>query len=67
VPREVVAWDLDRIEAVAAARPAKLQAMPYLGANCGHGLSGLCAAALEDLDFLHNSISSIRCAATSTR
>jgi integrase len=52
VSREAAAWDLERIEAVAAGLPGELRAMPYLGANCGHRQGELCAAALEDLDFL---------------
>lgn len=52
VPHEAVAWPLDRIEAVAGGLPEELQAMPYLGANCGHRQDELCAAALEDVDFL---------------
>jgi integrase len=49
---DAVAWGLDRIEAVAAGLPEELQAMPYLGASCGHRLGELCGAAVEDIDFL---------------
>jgi integrase len=52
IVNEAAAWDLDRIEAAAAALPEEIQAMPYLGANCGHRQGELCAAAVEDIDFL---------------
>lgn len=52
VESRAVAWTSDRIEAVAAQMPAWIQAMPYLGASCGHRQGELCAASVEDVDFL---------------
>jgi integrase len=52
VTGEAVVWEPGRIEAVAAALPGELHAMPYLGASCGHRQGELCGAAVEDVDFL---------------
>jgi integrase len=52
VEGKAVAWALGRLDAVAAELPAGMQAMPYLGANCGHRQGELFAVALEDLNFL---------------
>lgn len=52
IPHEAVAWDFERIEAVAAELPEELRAMPFLGANCGHRQGELCGVATEDIDFL---------------
>lgn len=57
VPHEAVAWDLDRIEAVAAALPEELQVLPYFGANCGHRQGELCASTVDDVDFLRKTCS----------
>ena len=52
ITNEAAAWDLERVEAVAAALPEELRAVVYLGANCGHRQGELMAAAVEDIDFL---------------
>jgi integrase len=57
VPHEAAAWDLDRIEAVAAALPEELQVLPYFGTNCGHRQGELSASAVDDVDFLRKTCS----------
>lgn len=52
VAYEAQAWTLERIELVASHLPERMQAMPFLGANCGHRQGELSATALDDLDFL---------------
>jgi integrase len=56
VRREAVPWSAEQIEAVSAALPAALAALPYLGAACGLRQGELLAAAVEDLDFLRRNM-----------
>jgi integrase len=51
VKTEAVALDRDELDALAAGLPEAMQAMAYLGANCGHRQGELAAVAVEDLDF----------------
>lgn len=51
VKHEAVPLDRDELDALAAGLPECMQAMAYLGANCGHRQGELAAVAVEDLDF----------------
>ena len=52
VRREAVPWSAAQVEAVSAALPAPIAAVPHLGASCGMRQGEILAAAVEDLNFL---------------
>jgi integrase len=52
VKTDAVPWSLPEVEAVSAALPGWLAAVPYLGAACGQRQGELFATAKSDLDFL---------------
>jgi integrase len=56
VRAEAVPWTAAQVEAVAAELPARLSALPYLGAACGMRQGELFAAAGSELDFLRKTI-----------
>lgn len=56
VKTEAIPWSLPEIEAVSAALPEWLAAVPYLGAACGQRQGELFAAAKSDVDFLRRTV-----------
>jgi integrase len=52
VRREAISLTRDELDALADALPGVMQAMAWLGANCGHRQGELAGCAVEDLDFL---------------
>lgn len=56
IKTEAVPWSLAEVEAVAAALPGWLAAVPYLGAACGQRQGELFALARPDLDFLRRTV-----------
>jgi integrase len=56
VKTDAIPWTATEVEAVADNLPARLSALPYLGAACGMRQGELFAAALIDLDFLRKTM-----------
>jgi integrase len=56
VRTEAVPWTAVQVAAVAAELPARLAALPYLGAACGLRQGELIAAAVSDVDFLRKTL-----------
>lgn len=60
IPKKVVPWTLDQVQAMGEALPAQYGAMAFLGAGCAHRQGELFGVALDDIDFLGRTVHVLR-------
>lgn len=56
IKRKVEPWTVERVQAVVAAHPSELRAMPIVGAGCGLRQGEVFGLAVENVDFLRHTV-----------